>query len=206
MSEQVLGDWVTAPEDAESQEGREIYAFAGLALYHAQTLEHEIVNALGLGEIIRLWKVRVPKSNGELTDYRTRVDEIWDEKYERTLGQLLTSLRQSGIAIAAGLDLLLRESLETRNRLVHRYFRERAQAWFDAAGRRSMAKELTAMSELFRNADTALHDATATIRKRMGMTDEKINAVAERMKTATTEEEMQNAISEVFGPDWTLGS
>jgi hypothetical protein len=206
MGEEVVGDWVTAPEDAAGQESRELYALAGLAFYHAQTLEHEIVNTLGLGEIIRLWKVRIPKSNDEITEYRTRVDEIWDENYERTLGQLLGSLRQSGIVIPAGLDSLLRDGLKTRNRLVHSYFRERAQAWFDAEGRRSMAKELTEMSELFRNADSTLHEATANIRKRMGMTDEKVNALAERMKTATSEEEMENAISDVFGKDWTLGS
>jgi hypothetical protein len=206
MSAEVVGDWVTAPEDAESQECRELYAFAGLAFYFAQCLEHEIVNTLGTGEIIRLLRVKVPKSSAELTDYRARIDQIWDENYERTLGQLLRSLHQCGIAITASLDSLLRESLEARNRLVHSYFRERARAWFDAEGRRSMATELKAMGELFRNADHTLHQATANIRKRMGMTDEKVNLVAERMKTATTEEEMENVISDVFGRNWTVGN
>jgi len=68
-----------------------------------------------------------------------------------------------------------------------------------------MATELKAMSKLFRNADHTLHEATANIRKRMGMTDEKVNMVAERMKTATTEEEMENVILDVFGRNWTVG-
>jgi hypothetical protein len=71
----------------EGRENREVYALAGAALYQAQCLEHEIVNSLGLAAILPYWTTkRWSKSRAE---YEAHVDRIWDENYERTLGQLL---------------------------------------------------------------------------------------------------------------------
>ncbi len=188
-----VGSWVTAPADAESIEIREVYALAGLALYQAQCLEHEIVNSLGLSAILPFWTEKRPKSRAE---YRAFVDQVWDENYDRTFGQLLRSLRQSGTAIPTAVDLLLRESLEKRNRLVHRYFRERANDWFNTEGRRLMASELKNMEELFRKADLALHDVAVKIRATIGITDAKITAIAELMAANASDEEIDKAVSE----------
>jgi hypothetical protein len=194
-----IGTWVSAPEDAKSIETREVYAYAGVALYLAQCLEHEIVNSLGLAEIVRIWRTNRPQSAGELAAYRTRVDEIWDENYDRTLGQLLNLLRKSGISIPTSLDSLLRESLRVRNRLVHEYFREQAKDWFDADGRRAMANELETMQALFRKTDHTLHEVTAKIRNAFGMTEDKVNLVGELMKANASEEDIDRAITESFG-------
>lgn len=194
-----MGTWVSAPEDAKSIETREVYAHAGVALYLAQCLEHEIVNSLGLAEIVRIWRSNIPQSAGELAAYRTRVDEIWDENYEHTLGQLLNRFRKSGISIPTSLDSLLRESLQVRNRLVHEYFRERAKDWFDADGRRAMANELETMQALFRKTDYTLHEVTAKIRNAFGMTEDKVNLVGELMKANASEEDIDRAITESFG-------
>jgi hypothetical protein len=191
--------WVSKPEDEESRETREVYAHAGVALYLAQCLEHEIVNSLGLAEIVRIWRTNRPQSPGELGAYRTRVDQIWDENYERTLGQLLNLLRKSGISIPTSLDSLLRESLQVRNRLVHEYFRERAKDWFDSTGRLAMANELKTMQALFRKADHALHEVTAKIRNAFGMTEDKVNLVGELMKANASEEVIDRAIAKSFG-------
>jgi hypothetical protein len=191
-------NWVTEPENAEGMESREVYALAGLALYQAQCLEHEIVNTLGLAAIVQIWRTNLPKSTAELAEYRTRVDQIWDENYERTLGQLLLFLRKSGIKIPTSLDSLLRESLQVRNRLVHEYFRERATNWFDADGRGLMADELKTMQALFRNADQSLHQVTAEIRNAIGMTEEKVDLIEKLMKANASEEDISRAISKSF--------
>jgi hypothetical protein len=191
--------WVSAPEDAVGIETRELYAHAGVALYLAQCLEHEIVNSLGLAEIVRIWRTNRPQTASELAEYRTRVDQIWDENYEHTLGQLLNLLRRSNIAIPQSLDSLLRESLQVRNRLVHQYFRERAKDWFEADGRRAMANELKTMQSLFSRADHTLHEVTAKIRRAFGMTEDRVNFIGELMKANATEEEIDRAISESFG-------
>jgi hypothetical protein len=195
----VTNTWVSAPEDAKSIEMREVYAHAGLALYLAQCLEHEIVNSLGLAEIVRIWQTNRPQSGGELAAYRTRVDEIWDENYERTLGQLMNLLRKSNIAIPVNLDSLLRESLQVRNRLVHEYFRERAKDWFESDGRQAMANELENMQELFKKTDHTLHEVTAKIRNAFGMTEDKVNLVGDLMKANASEEDIDRAISKSFG-------
>jgi len=189
------GNWVTDPQGAVDIETREVYALAGLALYQAQCLEHEIVNSLGSAAIVRMLRTKFPVTSSEVTEYRSQVDRVWDENYERTLGQLLDSLRRSGISIPDGLASALRQSLETRNRLVHAYFRERAEAWFDSDGRRSMAEELRAMQEQFKKTDQALHDATSKIRNALGITEEKIDLVGELMKTGASDGEIARAIS-----------
>lgn len=194
-----IGAWVSAPEDAKSIETREVYAHAGVALYLAQCLEHEIVNSLGLAEIVRIWRTNIPQSASELAEYRARVDQIWDGNYEHTLGQLLNLLRKSDIAIPVNLDSLLRESLQVRNRLVHEYFRERAKDWFESDGRQAMAKELENMQALFKETDHTLHEVTAKIRNAFGMTEDKVNLVGELMKANASEEDIDRAISESFG-------
>jgi hypothetical protein len=188
-----LSSWVSAPGDAENIETREMYALAGLALYQAQCLEHEIVNSLGLAAILPFWTTtKRPKSRAEYVAY---VDSVWDENYERTLGQLLHSLRQAGIAIPPALDSLLLQSLENRNRLVHRYFRERANDWFTSEGRRSLADGLNGMAELFRKADHALHEVTSKARSAIGITEQTITAVAQIMAENGSDEEIDKALS-----------
>jgi hypothetical protein len=188
-----ISSWVTAPDNMEGIENREVYALAGAALYQAQCLEHEIVNSLGLAAILPYWTTkRRSKSRAE---YEAHVDRIWDENYERTLGQLLRSLRQSGFAIPTTLDSLLRESLEKRNYLVHSYFRERAKDWFTPEGRRSMAAELKSMQELFRKADHALHDVTSKMYSAIGVTEEKVTAIADLMLADANDEEIDKVLS-----------
>lgn len=186
--------WVTDSKDAEDLETREVYAHAGLALYQAQCLEHEIVNALGIAAIMRILRAKTPVTSSETAEYQAQVDRIWEKNYEHTLGQLLKSLRNSGITIPAHLDADLRQSQEARNWLVHGYFRERAQAWFDSDGRRSMAVELSEMQELFRKTDQVLHEVTSEMRKALRITDEKIELIAELMKSGASDDEIERAI------------
>ncbi len=189
------GSWVTEPQDIVSIETREVYANAGLALYLAQCLEHEIVNSLGVVAIVQILGKKWPVTRTEIAEYQSQVDNIWDEHFERTLGQLLKVLNKSNAKISSSLDSDLRESLETRNRLVHRYFRERAEAWFQADGRKAMAEELKAMQEQFKKTDHALHEVTSRIRNACGITEETITRVADLMRAGASEQEIDRALS-----------
>ena len=189
--------WVTEPEDDEGREAREVYAWAGLALYSAQCLEHEIVNTLGLVKIVPIFRAKRPMTRDEITQYQAEVDHIWDEEFQKTLGILVSSLNGSGIKIPASLDSDLRESLRLRNRLVHRYFRERAETWFSSGERRSIAEELRAMQEQFVKTDGALHQITSKLRNAVGMTDDKIHLIVELTKAGASEEEIERAISKL---------
>lgn len=188
--------WLSAQETAENVEMQGIYLHAGLALYLAQCLEHEIVNSLGLTAIIQIWRTSKPKS---IDEWEVRVDQIWGENYERTLGKLLQRLRVSGITIPDTLDSDLRDSLKSRNNLVHHYFRVRAKDWFDAEGRRSMADELVAMQGLFQKTDQTLHDLASSMSHSIGVTEETVNLITELMMSHATQEEVDQAISAAFG-------
>jgi|ERR1700693_989883 len=191
--------WVIETQNTADMETREVYALAGLALFEAQCLELEIVNSLGLAEIVNIWRTSRPQSSVEMSEYSAKIDQIWDKNYERTLGQLLISLRQSGLVIPNTLDSLLRESLENRNRLVHGYFRERSKWLFDSDGRRSMANDLRAMQELFGKTDHSLSEVTSKIRNALGMSAENIKLVGELMKANASETEIARVISTFMG-------
>lgn len=172
--------WISHSQDERDIETREVYAHAGLALYLAQCLEHEVINSLGLAECIRLLRTNWPSTESEIAEYQTHVDRAWDEAFQQTLGKLVSSLGGSGIQIPASLISDLHASLNARNRLVHRYFREQAGMWFTSEGRSSMAEELKAMQEQFSRTDRELHEATSKIRSSLGITEEAVRLAAER--------------------------
>ncbi|MGH7812631.1 MAG: hypothetical protein ACREQI_01330 [Candidatus Binataceae bacterium] len=187
-------EWVTEPKDKDDAETREVYAHAGLALYLAQCLEHGIVNSLVLAQMEEL-HAKLPAARGRITDYKADMDRLWNEEFQKTFGQLINSLSSTGIKIPRSLESDLRESLRLRNQLVHHYFRDRADSWFSSDGRRSMAEELKAMREHFVKTDRTLHEVTSNIRAHFGMTDEKIDFIAELMKIGTSEEDIERAIA-----------
>lgn len=143
---------------------------------------------------VRKLRTKWPGTSSEIAEYRAHIDHVWDEAFQQTLGKLVNSVSSSGIKVPECLDSNLRESLRLRNRLVHRYFRERAETWFSSEGRRSIAEELKAMQEQFVKTDRALHEITSKIREILGMTDDKIDLIVELTKAGASEEEIDRAL------------
>jgi len=187
-------EWVAEPKDRDDAETREVYAYAGLALYLAQCLEHEIVNSLVSAAHMRRLRTKWPATSSEIAEYRADIDHVWDEAFQQTLGKLVNSVSSSGIKIPESLDSDLRQSVRLRNRLVHRYFRERAETWFSSEERRSMAEELKAMGEQFVKTDRALHEITSQIWNALGITEDKVDLMVELTKAGASEEEIERAI------------
>jgi hypothetical protein len=191
----IIEDWITEPEDQDSRETREVYALAGLALYCAQCLEHEIVNVLALSAMLRRSLRRPPE--GEEEDYEKYIDKVWDEGFQKTLGGLITSLRKSGVKVPTDLRNELARSLDARNRLVHAFFRERAELWFECYGRHTMADELKEIREQFVSADRALHALTEPLRVARGFSDRVVDRYVELRKRGIGEDQaMTMAIEE----------
>lgn len=90
--------------------------------FYAQVLEHGIVNALVISDLIPAQR-HLAKSQGEWSGL---VDEFMDRHFERPLGKLIGSLR-AVTTVPSDLDARLREALESRNWLAHHFFRERAR-------------------------------------------------------------------------------
>ena len=122
-------------------------------------------------------------------EYDKYIDNIWDEGFRKTLGALIVSLRNSGLRVPADLQGDLGRSLDQRNRLVHSFFRERAESWFQPDGRRAMAEELGQMREQFRKTDRALHEVTESLRKARGIPDSVVERYIELRKQGVGEDE-----------------
>ncbi len=189
-------DWVTEPSDDHSRETREVYALAGLALYCAQCLEHETVNALALLALLRRRLSKPATTPQEETEYESYADSVWDQAFRKTLGGLVQSLRKSGLRVPIDLEDDLRRSLDARNRLVHSYFRDRAESWFTPAGRRVMADELAATREQFTRTDRALHELTQPIRAARGITDRALNRYLELRTEGLSENQAMDIVAE----------
>jgi hypothetical protein len=191
----MVGDWVTDPQDDDSRETREVYARAGLALYCAQCLEHEIVNILAIAAMLRRSRQRTTPEGNQ--DYEKYIDRVWDEGFRKTLGGLITSLAKSGVKVPPDVRDELIRSLDTRNHLVHAFFREKAEAWFEPDGRRVMAEELKEMREQFVKTDRSLHALTEPLRVARGFSDRIVERYVELRKQGVSEDQaMTIAIDE----------
>jgi len=159
------------PLDSRSAEVREVYAYFGLVMYSAQCLERELSLVLTVA-----FKPR-PRT-------RPDFDELLERRYRKTLGALVAELRKAekGDAELEG-DLVA--ALEKRNWLAHHYFWDRAGKFMTSNGRYSMMEELKLINDEFSALDKRLSQVTTRWRKKVGITDEIIDA--EMRKLAETQ-------------------
>src|ERR1700761_7090924 len=116
--------------DPEDWHVREVYAKFGVAVYHGQVLEHEIVNLI-------VWS---GVNDGTYSSYgETQTANV--EMFRKTMGSLKRELLSRRVDLAPLEDELIR-AVTLRNFLAHSYFRERAAAFMSHDGRERMIAEL----------------------------------------------------------------
>jgi hypothetical protein len=93
---------------------KELYVFAGLALYNANLVEASLIN---LAAVLQLGRVQA------IT--RELFGEIFENLETKTLGKLLMTTRSLTI-VPPEIDLALSRTLDERNYLAHHFFRENA--------------------------------------------------------------------------------
>lgn len=160
----------------EDDHVKEVYARFGLAVYHAQVLEHGLVNALVVLGLIpsRRHLARSPD------EWSAEVDAFMDRHFEATMGRVMKNLRDM-TQISGDLETLLRDALTKRNWLVHDFFRERATEFMSFTGREQMLDEVGECRDLFQDADQRLEAIVTPLRNRAGITDEVIEREYRRM-------------------------
>ena len=154
-------------DDPESEHIKEVYARFGLAVYFAQVLEHGIVNALVVVDLIPPRR-HLARSKDE---WEAAVDAFMGRHFEHTMGRLMKDLR-SVTTIPAHLDGLLKQALKKRNWLAHEFFRERATEFLTSTGREQMLAEVDKSRDLFKTADEALENVVKPLREAAGITYE----------------------------------
>jgi hypothetical protein len=147
---------------------REVYAHAGRALLWSQGLEWSIVNCL-VGNYMFTHRPEVAVSKAQLERLREQLEEYEEKNFKKTLGKMLESLRSSGIEVSEELDCQLRNCLAIRNRLAHRYFRERVVEFRNPAGRELMLRELKEMASQLKRCHAEMERLATAINTKLGI-------------------------------------
>jgi hypothetical protein len=130
----------SVPEAAGS-DPKEVFAFFGLAAYHAQVLEQEL---LLFASMLRLSKsARVTQA---------AVEALFDRLDAKTFGGLLAEARRM-TTVPGDLEADLAEALRCRNLLVHRFFADHAAELLSGAGPLEMIEELRGFAVAFQAVD-----------------------------------------------------
>jgi uncharacterized protein with HEPN domain len=149
--------------DEESWQIREVYAKYGLAMYSAQCFETGLVNLLISLKLKDREKI-----------IRSDIDLFTEKYYEKTLGRLIHSLKQA-MKISENLETELRELLDIRNYLAHRYFRVKAIDFMKKDGRQRMLFELESIISKLENGDKKIDSIDSVICEQYGITNEMVS-------------------------------
>ena len=160
----------------EGEHVKEVYARFGLAVYFAQVLEHGLVNALIILDLIPS-RHHLARSRKE---WGAEVDMFMDRHFETTMGRMMKNLRDV-TEVPPELDILLHDALKKRNWLAHDYFRERAKEFMLPTGREQMLREVDECRNLFQAADKQLESIVAPLRAKVGISDELLEREYRRM-------------------------
>ena len=160
--------------EEQDELGKEVMARYGRAMYKAQVLEHEIVNLFVVARIRR-----------EYSGTPVDTDKMWDDEFRKTLGAVVKQLK--ACLDIPDLHVRLETAVRCRNRLVHRFFREHAASLLSVPGKKQMIEELNKMSDYFQELDALLTPRTLSILRKLGATDELIDAT---WREVLAEEEM----------------
>lgn len=152
-----------------------VYAHFGLASYLSQVLEHGIVNSMAYFHLIPSKAASIRSAE----EWEKQVDDFMGGGFEKTLGGMIKAL-SAAVAIPPHLGELLSETQRRRNWLAHAYFRERASSLMTEVGRFQMIAELQDAQALFTRADAELEKIVLPLRKRYGLTDERLKKVVDR--------------------------
>lgn len=161
---------ITELPEAENSEAKEVFAFFGLASYHAQVCEKGLVNMA----------VILQARGSKLTT------DLWDGLFgqfdPRTFGQLLHEIKKK-LTINEEDEALLREALKKRNWIAHQFFADFSIDFTLESGRRKMIEELKAVTTLFMRADICTSRLYESDQKSLGLTGEILEKLITQQQT-----------------------
>jgi hypothetical protein len=151
---------------------RLIYAYFGLAIYYCQCLEETFT--------IMLWTHRIFKKRAKTNK---EVNEIINafENSKKTMGMLLKELKQCYRIPQDTIDDL-NKILETRNFLIHNYFKVEIQKVYSDVGRKEMINFFCDFTDQTKTIDDQLKSYYRNYTDRLGLTEERINEMVNEMK------------------------
>ncbi len=147
---------------------KEVYAWAGLALYQSQVVESGLLNVLFLATHAS------PSGPG------MAALSFFDDNNKKTMGQLVRAL-YSRLEESDEFRERLEEGLRRRNFVVHHFFRERAELFLEERGRVLMLSELCDLINKMIRLSAALDSVFYKLGGPVAIDKERVGEEAERM-------------------------
>ena len=159
-----------------------IYSYFGLAIYIAQCLEETLS--------IMLWTNRICNKNIKTNQ---EVNDIIDmfENSKKTMGNFINEVKQN-YNLPTNLNNELKEILNKRNYLVHKYFKLEIQKFYTELGQKEMLEYFSSFIDETQTINDKLKKNYKLYPDKLGMTEENINQMMESMIDKEREREKQN--------------
>lgn len=155
--------------EREGSEAKEVFAFFGLAMYHGQVFEQELII---FAVMLHL------SSRTQIT--RADVDKLFETFEARTVGQLLREARSLTV-IPSDLEPRLAQALRVRNDLAYSFFARHSEDFMSDTGRVEMIDELRAATALFEEVDAAVTAIREPLSQKLGISAELAQRELEKM-------------------------
>jgi hypothetical protein len=167
--------------NAEEVQIREVFSRFGLAMYTAQVLEHGMVNALLVIQLL-------PTRSGHAS--RSSWEEVFDQFYNgelaKTFGNIAQTLKKTEFFPADFIERLF-SAKQKRDKLAHRFFRENDVDFTTDLGRKKMLMECEEIIEIFQGLDVEIDNFMSPLQVEFGITSELIEehviCMATKIKT-----------------------
>ena len=148
---------------------KDVFAWYGGAAYYSQCFEIEL-------SILLLHSTHIKQE--EWT--KRSLEKVHEKISKMTLGQLIKELKKT-FEISPYLEGRLSKYLEKRNYLIHNFFYENSYKLPLINGCNDMIEELQKITKIFQEADSIAMDLNKQVRKRAGISEEKLQASINKM-------------------------
>ena len=150
-----------------------IYSYFGLAIYFAQCIEETFSNMIILHRIVN----KKIKTNSEVNEI---IDSI--ENSKETMGNFIHEVKQA-YKLTETLENSLIESLNTRNYIVHKYFKLHIEKFSSEIGKKEMLNYFCSFITSVKKVDKELESYYQSYMQKLNMTDELLNSIMHEMKS-----------------------
>jgi Protein of unknown function (DUF3732) len=166
----------------EAPEMKEVFAYFGRTAYMANVLEVALAQTLLQVEFMSNLRATVLKNQGSDFDrakYENEFDDYYEKQLGKTMGQLVKKVDEFP-DLNDEMKQQIMDALTRRNHLTHNYWREQAYTFLTVEGRTAMIAELSKDTDTFEKLAGDIMDATQAVRKRLGISEGKLNAGVEK--------------------------
>ena len=158
-----------AERNVDPEQIKEVYARFGLAMYHAQCLEHQLVLILA---------TKYGAGPTRLSD--VEFENVLDALFSRTLGHLVNEIGKLA-SLSEDEEGRLQQALKQRNWLAHEYFSDRSIDFLSESGREMMVEELQEISDFLHSLDELFTQRTMDHIETYGITQEMVDLQFNRL-------------------------